>query len=50
MEDHGYFARSRLFYLQGVEMLLEIQKQINKTIEMVCKENLWYLIADTDIF
>lgn len=29
-------------------MLLEIQKHINKTIEMVGKENLWYLIADTD--
>lgn len=28
-------------------MLMEIQKQINKTIEMVCKENLWYLITDT---
>uniref|UniRef100_A0A8C9DCF7 Enolase 4 n=1 Tax=Panthera leo TaxID=9689 RepID=A0A8C9DCF7_PANLE len=27
---------------QGVEMLLEIQKHINKTIEMVCKEDLWY--------
>lgn len=26
---------------------MEIQKQINKTIEMVCKENLWYLFTDT---
>lgn len=31
-------------------MLLEIQKHINKTIEMVRKENLWDLIADTDTF
>ncbi|XP_055209251.1 enolase 4 isoform X3 [Gorilla gorilla gorilla] len=28
---------------QGVEMLMEIQKHINKIIEMVCKEILWYL-------
>lgn len=25
---------------------MEIQKQINKTIEMVGKENLWYLVTD----
>lgn len=39
-------GRSWLFYLQGVDMLLEIQKHINQAIEMVCKENLWNLITD----
>ena len=30
-------------------MLLEIQKHINKAIEMVCKEDIWYVITDAYI-